>query len=100
MGELLKRAVPAPSSTTRYRPSRPRVKSSGVERALNSSVEDLSRDSATSSWFCRLTRRSSATNHCEISATVTGINIATPMITHSRRVSPLRRTELYGDPLI
>ena len=41
-------------------------------RELNSSVEAFSRDSAMSSWFCRLARRSSASNQRENSARPTG----------------------------
>jgi hypothetical protein len=71
-----------------------------MRRALSSSEDALSRDSAINSWFCRLARRCSASNQCDNIAMVTGTSIARQMSTQSRRVSPLRSTELYGDPLI
>jgi hypothetical protein len=61
---------------------------------LKSSVEAFSRESALSSWFCRLARRPSASYQRENKASPTGMSIATAMITHSRRVSPLRKMEL------
>src|SRR5688572_5559223 len=71
-----------------------------MTRPLKRSADALSRDSALSSWFCSDARRSSASNQRVNSARLTGINMASVTMSQTRRVSPLRRTELYGLPLI
>ena len=62
--------------------------------------EALSRDSALSSWFCSEARRSSASNQRVNMARLTGTSMAMATISQMRRVRPLRKTELYGLPLI
>jgi hypothetical protein len=64
------------------------------------SEEALSRDSAASSWFCSDARRSSVSNQRVSRPRPTGTSIATEMMSQSRRVKALRKTELYGLPLI
>src|SRR6185295_8509548 len=71
-----------------------------MARPLKSSAEARSRDSVVSSWFCSDARRSSASNQRVNNARATGTSMAMNMMSHSRRVRPLRKTELYGLPLM
>src|SRR4051812_28666175 len=67
---------------------------------LNNNVAARSRDWLVRSWFWCAARRSSSASQRETNAMLTGISMANTMMSHRRRVRPLRSTELYGLPLI